>query len=337
MLYTKAEAGEILWSIRECSKEILRHYSIPESPGAKTRPWSEGSPKGIIFHYTAGVDWKNSASWLNGGHNPNSSCHFLILDRYLKEADAICSKYPILDNMPVLILQLADLDKGTWHATWVNGLCIGIENRNVGILRKRGNGWVWWPNNWSAKFPSDSLGKIPIEIDGQWWEPFTLGQIAANILLGQILYCYYEGKLDPSWILPHSAVASQKMDTGRAFPLHNVREAITSQTPFERLGWLYNGSVNWEFSHQYEGRQGDCVDFKRLTDSSPWREKLDVIRSALHRLGYHVGCDNKDYDEVTERAVYIFQRSADLEADSIPGPKTQAALYARLKDFKLEK
>lgn len=361
MLYTKTQAKDFFGALRACSEEVLRYYKLPSDPGLKTRAWKESHAKGITFHYTAGVTWKESANWLNSASNKGSSCHFLALDRRIGELDHIVSKYPVLDVLPVLVLQLAELNRGTWHAGWVNGMNVGIENRNAGLVRRVGDHWCWWPNNWTTRFPAEGLGKTPVDIEGQWWEPFTYGQVVANVILGQMLYCLYEGDMDERWMLPHSATATSKMDAGKAFPLQQVRAAIVNQTLLQDLDWLQNYKADPMYMDDYEEEQ-DCgflqqlammegdlslesepvcpsvdgADLQLLVTPGPWKQELDAIRRALAKLWYVVSGSGEDYDEDTRLAVYIFQRSQDLEADSIPGDKTQAALMSRLKDFHLE-
>jgi len=360
MLYTKAQAKEFFGALRECSEEVLKYYKLPTDPGFKTRSWKEGHAQGITFHFTAGVTWKESANWLNGSSNKGSSCHFMVLDRRIGEVDAIVSKYPVLDVLPVLVLQLADLNRGTWHAGWVNGMNLGIENRNAGLVKQVGDHWCWWPNNWTEKFPAEGLGKTPVNIEGQWWEPFTYGQVAANVILGQMFYCLYEGDMDERWMLPHSASAKTKMDTGKAFPLQQVRAAIINQTLLQDLDWLQNYKADPMYMDDYEMEQDcgflqqlaimegdlseeadqcpalDAADLSLLVTPGPWQQELDAIRRALAKLWYVVSGSGEELDEDTRQAIKTFQYSQDLTVDGIPGDKTQAALMKRLKDFHLE-
>lgn len=364
--YTKAQAEEFFKALRQASIEMLDYYKLPTSPGNKTRKWRYGYPVGVTEHFTAGVTWKGSISWLSGKDNQTSSCHMVILDRKLGEVDSIFSKYPILDSLPVTAILLADLDKATWHCGWGNEFNFGIENRNAGRLKGTQGAWTWWPNGYTKAFPHKELGKTPVNIDGVWWEPYTYGQIVANIIVCQYLHCFFQDKggVNPSWFIPHSALSGGKSDTGRAFPLQAVRDAVIDQTEIENLMWLHDFKADPQFMDDYEEeedadfiqqlkeRQGDRqddwfddenllvtpnIDIQMLVQDGYWKNELDAIRRALTKLGYVTDKSGPELDAVTALAVFQFQTSVDLKPDKIPGPVTQEALYKRLKDFQLEK
>ena len=79
------------------------------------------------------------------------------------------------------------------------------------------------------------------------------------------------------------------------------------------------------------------TELQLLVQDGNWRDELPAIRRALHLLGYHVpASDVPDLDKDTALAVWMFQKSWNgLTVDKIPGGKTQAALYERLKHFRL--
>jgi len=368
MLFSRQTAKEFFDAWRQASVAIMDYYGLPNGPGFKTRPWKHGNAVGVTEHFTAGPAWKGTVKWLNGQDNKAASCHALILDRRIAEIDDIWSQYPILQQIPVTALLLADPSKGTWHAGWVNALNFGIENRNAGVLRGQQEAWTWWAKGWKAPFPHQELGKTPINLDGKWWEPYTVGQITANVIVCQMLACLYQGaehQLDSRWFLPHSATEGTKWDTGRAFPLDAVREAVFEQIPVEDLGWLqsfkadpmymddYDEEEDEEFLAELAARQGtrdeeepegadDAVpdaDLQALVQDGNWKLELPSVRRALNLLGYQIGHQSLhgfELDPDTALAVYQFQVSMKLKADKIPGEKTQKALMQRLKDFGLQ-
>jgi len=372
MLFSRQQANEFFDAWRRASIAIMDYYSLPLDPGRKVRPWKHGRPIGVTEHFTGGITWKETVRWLNGQDNDKASCHALILDRRIAEIDDIWSQYPILQQIPVTALLLADLSQGTWHAGWVNALNFGIENRNAGILKGRQGAWTWWVKKWTAPFPHQGLGKTPIRIDGMWWEPFTYGQVVANIIICQMLFSLYhsntpdEPSMDARWFLPHSATEGTKWDTGRAFPLSNVRDAVFDQAPVESLQWLqsfkadpmymndYGEGIDDEFLEALTERQGcrdadtpedldtcgevPSADLQVLIQDGDWKKELPSIRRGLHMLGYRVGFQSLygfELDDDTAVAIYQFQRSVKLQADKIPGDKTQKALMRRIKDFGL--
>lgn len=368
-LYTPKVAKNWIAAVRAASVEVLEYLGLPTNPGSKTRVWKHGRPIGVINHFTAGVTWQGTVRWLNGVRNKKSSCNMLILDRKVDEVSHIIAKYPELDELPVLVLMLSDVDEGTWHAGWANALCWGIELRNAGPLVFNLGDWHWWANDWKAKFPRDKLNKTPINIDGSWWEPYSQGQLAAAITFCQYLHCLYQddGGLDPSWFLPHSAISKTKWDTGRAFPIHDVRFAVFDQIPVDELFWLrdfadgagfmldYEEEWDNKFLEEMDHRQGirdeywgdaeieQCfagpppMDLQMLITAGDWRCELDAIRRALNKLGYTTSGRGQKLDYETSLAVYQFQKSMGLHTDKVPGPKTQKALHKRLRDFQLEK
>lgn len=366
MLYTKSQAEDFFGALRLATIEVLKNFGLPTSQGSKRyTEWEHGYPLGVTEHFTAGVGWKGSVSWLNDGpHENHVSCQMLILDRMLPAANEEYKKYSILSELEVAVLLLSDGIIPCWHAGWVNRLNFGIENRNAGMLRGQEGAWTWWPKNWKAKFPHEKLNKTPINIGGRWWEPYTHAQISANIIVGQMLYCLNgPDALDPRWFLPHSATSGRKIDTGRAFPIHLVRNAVFDQVYYLDLPWLasfeddpsymedYDEEIDKEFLEGVVARQlyrdGDelpegyelaeeppDVDLRMLVDGGAWREYLGVTRRALHKLGYYVlPTSKKALDHDTALAVYQFQVAMGLKADKIPGLKTRKALKARIRQF----
>jgi len=368
MLYSKQQADEFFKALREVSVEFLRYHGLPVDQGRKRyATWKEGYPIGVTEHYTAGVTWKGTVNWLNDGTNKNSvSCQMLILDRMLPEYLDIIDKYPELADLRVTTIMMSDGIIPCWHAGWVNRFTFGIENRNAGQLKYDRGKWYWWAKKWCALFPVEELGKTPVNFGGQWWEPYTFGQVCANILVCQMLHCIYPN-LSPSWFLPHSATTGTKYDTGRAYPLDKVRSAVFAQKHIEDLIWLHDYRDCPEFMEDYEEdednefilemafRQEDRFDYddahelpkivmevppeadlQYLVQEGEWKKELGAVRRALHKLGYYVPATaSQTLDKDTATAVYQFQKSMGLRADKIPGSVTQEALMKRLKQFQL--
>ena len=365
MLFSKTQAEEFFGALRAASVEFLKNHGLPLDQGRKSySSWKRGYPIGITEHFTAGVTWKNTVRWLNDGGNKNSvSCQMLILDRMLPDYKVAISKYPVLHDLQVTAILMSSGVVPCWHAGWVNKFTFGIENRNVGTLVKRDGQWRWWAKQWNAVFPVEGLGKTPIDLSGIWWEPYTYGQLCANILVGQMLHCLYPS-MDRRWFLPHSATTGTKRDTGPLFPLNKMREAIFDQIPMSSLDWLedfaadpeymvgYDDDNDQEFMEEMASRQDgrlgslEDVEFRDkvpeaelqvLVEDGSWKTELPAIRRALNLLGYHVpATQSQKLDKDTALAVWMFQRSQkNLVPDKIPGSRTQVALLGRLKQFRL--
>jgi hypothetical protein len=353
MLFSIQEAKEFWSSLRTVSKEILNYYNLPIDPGFKVRPWIKDHPIGITFHYTAGIKWKPTIEHLNGLSNRKSSCTLLVLDRQVVEVQNILSKYPALDRLPVLVLQLADLDTSTWHSGWSNGYCIGIENRNAGLLRGIKDKWTWWPNDWKAPFPHAELDKIPVCIKNQWWEPYTHGQIVANVILGQMLYSLYGGEMDKHWFLPHSCFSKDKLDTGKAFPLQGIRDAIFDQIAIENLVWLTTFDMKPPYTHDYieecndsftgteEAYQSSINEDKPVFLEPLFNMKLtgDKLKFASYRrfltqLEYCIDCSDINNTSLA-MALGMFQKSMGMPVNLKIDQKSTTALISRLKEFRI--
>lgn len=365
MLFSKRQAVDFFKALREVSVDFLIGNGLPVDQGRKKyATWRRGYPVGVTQHFTAGVGWRGTVRWLNDGPKENSvSCQMLILDRMLPDYKNLVSKYPELKDLQVTTLLLSEGIIPCWHAGWVNKLTFGIENRNVGMLRNDEGRWCWWADNWNATFPETTLGKTPVICYGKWWEPYTYGQICANILVCQMLYSRFP-KMDPRWFLPHSATSGRKTDTGPLFPLHRVRDAVFDGTPIKEIGWLKSFDADPKQMADYVEeedetflaeafKQGDRMgtledpdfqdnvpeaDLQLLVEEGDWRKELPAIRRALNLLGYKVpASDSWEMDKDTALAVWIFQKSQRMVQDRIPGSQTQAALRRRLENFRLHR
>lgn len=364
MLFSKQQAEQFFAALRAASVKFLNDNGLPISEGKKRySSWKDGHPRGVTQHFTAGVGWKGTVKWLNdGGHRNSVSCQMLILDRMLPDFQEIASGYPELKDLQVTTLLLSSGIVPCWHAGWVNKFNFGIENRNVGNLKYDDGRWFWWSKNWGAEYPVQKTGKMPSELKGKWWEPYTYGQLCDNILVCQMLYCLYPN-MDARWFLPHSATSGRKSDAGPLFPHNPIRTAVFNQTPVSELGWLHNFRADPQYLPDEDGdeafleelaeRQSDrlgvddeldlhAVDLppeanlQLLVQDGKWRNDLGAVRRALNMLGYLVPASIETHlDSSTALAVWIFQKSRKMVADKIPGSKTQEALADRLRYFGL--
>ena len=368
MIFSPVQATDFMGEIRRASVILLKHLGVRTSPGGRVREWLEGHAIGVTEHYTAGTGWSSTCNWLNGTANTGSSCHFLIADRMPTNIPESVKAIMARMGLKVLVIMLSDgLSKGTWHGNWSNSRNVGIENRNAGCLKFKDSKWYWWPKNWTTQFPHEELGKTPQLIDGRYWEPYTVGQIEANILVCQALFCMVNGDMDRRWFLPHSAFSQGKMDTGRAFPLDLVREAVFEQRPIDTLNWLakfeadpvgfvddmdedmdleFMEELAWRQEHRDEDLPEDglliceeipSANLQQLVQAGKWKDELDAVRRGLDMLGYVVGGAGPELDKDTALAVWMLQKCMGLKADKIPGDITQKALKKRLEHFDLWK
>jgi len=335
----------------------------------KTRPWLDSTgPVGIIEHYTGGPNGIASMRWGNeNSANNNSSWHCTVLDHKIAALEEARMDYPLVGQfLPVTALLHADIHKSTWHGNWTNSLTFGIEHRNLGMLTGNRDGRPYRPIRNRRCYPIAT--KPAIYIRNRYWESYTKEQLIASINIGKMLRAWRGCKLDPSWILPHSAVWATKSDTGAAFPIELVRDAIFSDMTTENIAWLnaYGDALivpYLEVDDDYaqpdinDVRDGEFDAFDKAyrpvnpvefdhREGKTWRMQLPQIRDSFRALGYHM---LQDYDlayphkreRELEVATNIFQKSthapnyrgAKLSVDGIPGKKTLIEIDNRLEQL----
>jgi hypothetical protein len=207
------------------------------------------------------MKWANKPSWGNTG----SSWHVTIFDRipdnYIGEVWNSLSK-DILRLFPLPTIIMADFGIGTWHGNWINGYCIGVENRNCG--------YSGYKNLKNGLF---DLGKPGTKIGNKVWEEFFNAQIVCNKNIGVLVQEIF-GELDPFMILPHQCVWATKNDTGPLFPIHEIRDFVMSGF------YLYFGG---DFSYVYTVDEPDDTDI--IFEDEPRVEVFDEEKVDIYRFG----------------------------------------------------
>lgn len=302
--------------------------------------------RGILYHYTAGTSLIGSMRWGNhpGWGNEESSWHVTIGDRISPDAvgDAWVKIDPELRKLfPVPTIIMADFRYGTWHGGWVNDVTLGVENRNGG----------YWGYN-KLKGGLKALGKEGVELNGRLWEPYTREQMIANINIGRLANGFINGQMDPDWIMTHQCVCSEKSDCGPAYEIHEVRNAIMSDTGMDELTFLshYPSAIvgddvvedHWDSiaTDRYEA-SNDFVKWVRPAKHIIEQEKDPAwTASRLYRIGFNCGPEVPELEHL-RTFVKWFQRSTGaytkknpelvLVPDGIMGPKSEAVLNKRLQ------
>lgn len=161
----------------------------------------------LVYHYTADGPIEKTVKFFQ--QKDKTSAHFLI------ERDG-------------KIVQMVKLMDRAWHAgdsIWkgvkgVNNFSVGIEICNWGPLKKKGNDYFCWPNNYAQRF----IGTEPFKDNkGGFWENYPDVQIKALIEISKyILEQFPAITLDN--IVGHENIApGRKQDPGPAFPWERVR------------------------------------------------------------------------------------------------------------------
>lgn len=189
----------------------------------------------LVMHYTAVPYWSRSShgsnprriiNWLSGASR-ESSTHFVVL----RNGD---------------IIQGAPLSDRTWHAggskfvapngetmKGINGRSIGLDFDNVGMLYQVKPG-VFLDAYGYAKYRKTKeiprsvyCGPDPVEVDGQFWEPYP--DIAVNSMKEIISSLAEEFPIlkGESWrLVGHQDVRHTKSDPGGACPMDDLRECL---------------------------------------------------------------------------------------------------------------
>ena len=348
-------AAIIYNDLREVSAKILIELGMlpePHKPKVRTTKWKHGSPKGILYHYTNGpsglksMRWGNDPTWGNTG----SSWHVMIFDRIpSNEVGTLWVKYAsagLRRLFPVPTIITADFRWGTWHGNWTCNMTLGIENRNTGY-----SGW----QKVDKQNGIEKLGKTPFVLYDKKWEPYTREQIISNINIGRLLRGMI-GTLDPNWILTHQCVWATKLDTGPAFPIHQIRNEIFNDDDLSKREWLQlfemapdvneDDDAHWKAlgEDQFEKEK----DFVVWSDPKPNVEPVasDVlVAGQLWRMGFNAGPELPDHDTLTNFVRWL-QRSTGaykeknpekvLKPDGLVGKLTKAFLDKRIKQLGLD-
>lgn len=277
----------------------------------KTSQWASSGPKGVVFHYTGGIDAKASLKWCFNPENTGSSWPITVWDGPSEWLLVLHDKYEEICRLfPATAILHAPLDRTTWHGNWANRYTFGIENRNLGRLE---------PGGYRLSGERKLLPINPIVSRGTaQWESFTREQIITNIQIGRLLLGLYP-HMEPRWFIPHSAVHAGKSDTGGAFPLVSVRTEIFSHAEISEMEWLNSFASGGIWTEKDVIDEGIFVPSTRASDDtyvdahSPAKKytlmSLDpaLVKSAaqmLSTLGYAMG----DYDDLVF-ALSTFQRS----------------------------
>jgi N-acetyl-anhydromuramyl-L-alanine amidase AmpD len=330
-------------------------------------PSPEHGFRGAVIHYTADQDPLRVVRWFR---DPSShvSAHLVVCDRRLDIHEELSRGLPLVQALPVTVIQCRDPGEGAWHAKWANESCYGIELVSAGLLRKNSDGCLctWHPRdrsagNWTS--PWVSSDKDPVRLYGQTWDPFTPEQILATITALRHLrhFGMRFATLEPEWILGHDLVQQDKLDPGPTFPIHGVRDAVFDRFPVtDREWWIWyetdplagqawrDRAVTRLVRAQAvatETRRDLTVDIAWSRAWAAWSRIAEDpctfqeywVKLGLYILGYAVSL-YLDFERarpcrLTEQdlqSVRIFQRMAGCVVDGYPGPRTCTAMLERL-------
>jgi len=287
-------ANDYLAQIVEYTKEVCKYLDIRWDAKKRRnyRMWDNGvGPTGALIHYTASNKAVSSRRPL--GRIPNllrrfarnsgtPGVHFVVWDDYNPELAGIRAHYDVFNILPCDVFSWG-WDVAYYHGNWANGWAFGIENRNVGVLRKRKGKFYWGGHN-------PYRGRDPIQVRGIWCEPFTSAQIWANILL--IAWMRHIFPIASYKVVGHTHIISTKVDPFPSYPFHMVRDMI--RRPLSRLHFMAQQHKLMELTTDPYYRKMP-IEEDRFLATSIFREFMD-----LHKL---YKANRRCAPSVTEKAI----------------------------------
>ncbi|GMQ94931.1 MAG: hypothetical protein BMS9Abin13_041 [Patescibacteria group bacterium] len=187
--------------------KINPSWEYKESPNKRTgrkKPCTV-----LVMHYTAGGNTDQVVRYFQQP-NVEVSAHFVV-------------------GRDGKIIQMVKLDDIAYHAgnsvwkeeKWVNFFSVGIEISNWGPLKKKGDVYYCWPNNYNTIFNGQDVFEDSL---GNFWESYPLKQIDAVIELSKfILESFPEITLEN--VVGHEHISpGRKKDPGPAFPWDKIKK-----------------------------------------------------------------------------------------------------------------
>jgi N-acetyl-anhydromuramyl-L-alanine amidase AmpD len=189
----------------------------------------------LVMHYTAVPFWSKTdhgsnprriVNWLSGAGR-KSSTHYVVL----RNGD---------------VIQGAPLSDRTWHAggskfvtpdgetlSNINGRSIGLDFDNVGMLYEIKpdvfvDAYGYSSYRKTKRVPRSTYrGPTPVEVDGQYWEPYP--EVAVDSMREVLTFLVDEFPAlrgSPWRLVGHQDVRSTKSDPGGACPMDELREPL---------------------------------------------------------------------------------------------------------------
>jgi len=354
-------AREFFRQLTGFSAQYLASLRLPPmSPWGYEGYEGDKAPRGAILHYTANSSLGVTLSWFcHEVFAAKASSHVVIGSRREPNAEQFLAQWPLIKALPVTVVQTRPALKGAWHATWVNAFTYGIENVNMGELRRVNGKLMSWPpatpggEEWTTEWANPE-NKSPLDQVGRTWDNYSSGQVWANIAVLRYANALFGGSLQPEWILGHEQVqgkktphcTSEKRDPGPLFPLHDIRAAVMGQEDPAFLD-SYDAQPTYESTKRdarviatvkaLSGNDMSAADawaaFKAAMVLLPSQTGNSlVLKRALNLLGYFVDIDNAAMGPVDTVSVKTFQVLMGLTEDGVPGPITRRAMLDRLVD-----
>jgi len=120
-----------------------RRYLAEARIGNAITPWGGawvGQPRGAIVHFTADEDLDRVLRWfLVEKYQAEAAAHVVVADRKLGSHSRLADGLPLVEGLSATVIQCRPPMLSSWHASWTNDFCYGIECLNAGELRTEDN------------------------------------------------------------------------------------------------------------------------------------------------------------------------------------------------------
>lgn len=308
----------LLAQINVFSARVLGASGLPSS-GSPNGGSAALRAMGLVLHYTASDSLMGAVKWLCDPRS-NASAHFVVSELREPAFDVHMDGLPLVQALPATVLQLRPTNLRAYHATWANRWAFGVELCNVGELRQGADKDHLWAPVAGVRWHKD---RGVLKAGERRFAAFAEPQLQAAALLCRTLVKQFG--IDPLRIVGHDMVqGAQTLVEGAAG--HDKRDV--GGLCMRRWRSLCT-DASWPPDNPLVKEMARDVREKMYTGSDSAQQSPKL---RLEALGYAVDPAWPTWSPSEQLSLGMFQVLMGLCADGICGPKTEAALWKRVKD-----
>lgn len=237
-----------------------RWYPTKRHGGA----WTTGNPKGVVSHYTAVTTAASTLRWFSSEPRP--------------EGSGESSAHYVLDHDGCLLQLIDPLSTVAWHATVANASHVGVEMVNCGKLLPLGGSNFKFMDRFVYRV---DMSRPPEEVDGKWWEPYTVAQVLSDITLKRLLLMAIP-MMRPENFLKHSDVDPiNKRDPGPLYPMNEVTKlaSIGKEINILTMPWANTSSCLVEETRKKMAKEVEAALKPLVHNEQPQRQDKPSLGS----------------------------------------------------------
>lgn len=276
-------------------------------------------PLGLVMHYCADPRLETVLRWFCDPRS-QSSAHYVVAQGQVPGHAACAEGMPDIQAMPATIVQMRPLGLQAYHATWANRWALGVELCNAGELRANGRGEL----SPVAKVPYDPTHAPVLEAGERRFAGYSDAQLFATLVL-----CRSLAKVTgfaPQRLVGHDMVQG----------VHTRVRGAQGNDKRDVGGLRLDAWRRFVYGPPDIIPQSLRTPLRLEVPRSLWEARATardgLAKRRLATLGYAVDPDIDAYSPAEGDALGMFQVMMGLVPDQICGPKTQAALLARVRD-----